>query len=161
MSRKRCDWSLSQFRTLLFNSLRKCPGTSWQGLCCWECQRQQGTLVCWLCWSRCAVYYSGNWTPTLLSPRLSQTTHCPWEFEIHSRFHCMHGSLAFDTFQSKKLCMFIPEYENMSNQDVYLFFSRVCSNSHGIIRKYGLSICRRCFRQYAKDIGFQKVSSWN
>ncbi|XP_076341530.1 small ribosomal subunit protein uS14 isoform X1 [Tachypleus tridentatus] len=35
-------------------------------------------------------------------------------------------------------------------------YCRVCSNSHGLIRKYGLSICRRCFRQYANDIGFKK-----
>jgi len=34
--------------------------------------------------------------------------------------------------------------------------SRVCNNTHGIIRKYGLDICRRCFREYATDIGFQK-----
>ena len=38
-----------------------------------------------------------------------------------------------------------------------LFFSRVCSNGHGLIRKYGLNMCRQCFRQYAKDIGFKKV----
>ncbi|RLV98260.1 hypothetical protein DV515_00010975 [Chloebia gouldiae] len=36
--------------------------------------------------------------------------------------------------------------------------SRVCSNRHGLIRKYGLNMCRQCFRQYAKDIGFIKVS---
>uniref|UniRef100_A0A8C3Y9N0 Small ribosomal subunit protein uS14 n=1 Tax=Catharus ustulatus TaxID=91951 RepID=A0A8C3Y9N0_CATUS len=35
---------------------------------------------------------------------------------------------------------------------------RVCSNRHGLIRKYGLNMCRQCFRQYAKDIGFIKVS---
>ena len=35
--------------------------------------------------------------------------------------------------------------------------SRVCSNHHGLIRKYGLMICRRCFREYSKDIGFLKV----
>lgn len=35
-------------------------------------------------------------------------------------------------------------------------FCRVCSNQHGLIRKYGLNICRQCFREYAKDIGFQK-----
>lgn len=40
---------------------------------------------------------------------------------------------------------------------IYFFHSRVCFNHHGLIRKYGLNICRRCFRQYAKDIGFQKV----
>ncbi|KAJ9521123.1 hypothetical protein QJQ45_022868 [Haematococcus lacustris] len=33
---------------------------------------------------------------------------------------------------------------------------RVCSNGHGIIRKYGLNICRQCFREYAGDIGFIK-----
>ncbi|KAF6728312.1 40S ribosomal protein S29 [Oryzias melastigma] len=33
---------------------------------------------------------------------------------------------------------------------------RVCSNRHGLIRKYGLNMCRQCFRQYAKDIGFVK-----
>uniref|UniRef100_A0A061RP44 Small subunit ribosomal protein S29e n=1 Tax=Tetraselmis sp. GSL018 TaxID=582737 RepID=A0A061RP44_9CHLO len=34
---------------------------------------------------------------------------------------------------------------------------RVCGNQHGLIRKYGLNICRQCFREYAKDIGFQKM----
>ncbi|XP_050652909.1 40S ribosomal protein S29 isoform X1 [Macaca thibetana thibetana] len=36
---------------------------------------------------------------------------------------------------------------------------RVCSNRHGLIRKYGLNMCRQCFRQYAKDIGFIKTKS--
>uniref|UniRef100_A0AAX7SKV5 Small ribosomal subunit protein uS14 n=1 Tax=Astatotilapia calliptera TaxID=8154 RepID=A0AAX7SKV5_ASTCA len=35
---------------------------------------------------------------------------------------------------------------------------RVCSNRHGLIRKYGINMCRQCFRQYAKDIGFVKVT---
>lgn len=35
---------------------------------------------------------------------------------------------------------------------------RVCSNQHGLIRKYGLNMCRQCFRVYANDIGFTKVS---
>ena len=34
--------------------------------------------------------------------------------------------------------------------------SRVCNNTHGLIRKYGLDLCRRCFREYATDIGFVK-----
>nr|XP_025974044.1 40S ribosomal protein S29 [Dromaius novaehollandiae] len=38
-----------------------------------------------------------------------------------------------------------------------LLRSRVCSNRHGLIRKYGLNMCRQCFRQYAKDIGFIKL----
>ncbi|MEQ2215080.1 hypothetical protein XENOCAPTIV_027089 [Xenoophorus captivus] len=37
---------------------------------------------------------------------------------------------------------------------------RVCSNRHGLIRKYGLNMCRQCFRQYAKDIGFVKASKY-
>ncbi len=31
---------------------------------------------------------------------------------------------------------------------------RVCGTVRGLIRKYGLDICRRCFREYANDIGF-------
>ena len=34
--------------------------------------------------------------------------------------------------------------------------SRVCGTVRGLIRKYGLDICRRCFREYASDIGFTK-----
>ncbi|XP_074663088.1 small ribosomal subunit protein uS14 [Tubulanus polymorphus] len=34
---------------------------------------------------------------------------------------------------------------------------RVCANRHGLIRKYGLNMCRQCFRQYADDIGFKKL----
>ena len=37
-------------------------------------------------------------------------------------------------------------------------FSRITGNRHGLIRKYGLNISRQCFREYAKDIGFRKVS---
>ncbi|XXZ99364.1 40S ribosomal protein S29 [Meyerozyma guilliermondii] len=31
---------------------------------------------------------------------------------------------------------------------------RVCSSHSGLIRKYGLNICRQCFRERATDIGF-------
>ncbi|KAI1706346.1 ribosomal protein s14p/S29e domain-containing protein [Ditylenchus destructor] len=34
---------------------------------------------------------------------------------------------------------------------------RVCENHHGLIRKYSLNLCRRCFREYANDIGFKKL----
>ncbi|XP_045723331.1 small ribosomal subunit protein uS14-like [Mirounga angustirostris] len=34
---------------------------------------------------------------------------------------------------------------------------RVCSSRHGLIRKYGLIMCRQRFRQYAKDVGFIKL----
>eukprot|EP00465_Bigelowiella_longifila_P010237 CAMPEP_0185260486 /NCGR_PEP_ID=MMETSP1359-20130426/9073_1 /TAXON_ID=552665 /ORGANISM="Bigelowiella longifila, Strain CCMP242" /LENGTH=63 /DNA_ID=CAMNT_0027846761 /DNA_START=276 /DNA_END=467 /DNA_ORIENTATION=+ len=35
---------------------------------------------------------------------------------------------------------------------------RVCGARQGLIRKYGLDICRRCFRERAKDIGFKKYN---
>lgn len=40
----------------------------------------------------------------------------------------------------------------------HFLHSRVCQNGHGIIRKYGLDICRQCFRERAANIGFEKVS---
>lgn len=37
------------------------------------------------------------------------------------------------------------------------FKSRVCTHRAGLIRKYGLNICRQCFREKSTDIGFVKV----
>ena len=37
-----------------------------------------------------------------------------------------------------------------------VFGSRVCNGKRGLIRKYGLDMCRRCFREYATNIGFVK-----
>ncbi|XP_040603848.1 40S ribosomal protein S29-like, partial [Mesocricetus auratus] len=31
---------------------------------------------------------------------------------------------------------------------------RVCSNHHGLIRKYQMNTCCQCFHQYEKDISF-------
>lgn len=36
-------------------------------------------------------------------------------------------------------------------------YSRVCTHPAGLIRKYGLNICRQCFREKSQDIGFIKV----
>ncbi|KAF7506769.1 hypothetical protein GJ744_011381 [Endocarpon pusillum] len=33
---------------------------------------------------------------------------------------------------------------------------RVCTHKAGLIRKYGLNICRQCFREKSQDIGFIK-----
>ncbi|KAL6594391.1 ribosomal L37ae protein family-domain-containing protein [Neocallimastix sp. 'constans'] len=33
---------------------------------------------------------------------------------------------------------------------------RVTENRAGVIRKYGLNLCRQAFREYAEDIGFHK-----
>ena len=34
----------------------------------------------------------------------------------------------------------------------------VCGTNRGLIHKYGLNICRRCFREVAAQIGFKKFS---
>ncbi|KAK0615957.1 ribosomal protein S14p/S29e-domain-containing protein [Bombardia bombarda] len=36
---------------------------------------------------------------------------------------------------------------------------RVCTHKAGLIRKYGLNICRQCFREKSADIGFVKIIS--
>jgi len=33
---------------------------------------------------------------------------------------------------------------------------RRCKTHRGIIRRYGLDICRRCFYEIGKDIGFKR-----
>nr|HDO81266.1 30S ribosomal protein S14 [Candidatus Bathyarchaeota archaeon] len=35
---------------------------------------------------------------------------------------------------------------------------RNCGTHRGIIRRYGLMICRRCFREKAERMGFQKYN---
>ncbi|HLD76383.1 MAG TPA: 30S ribosomal protein S14 [Candidatus Norongarragalinales archaeon] len=35
---------------------------------------------------------------------------------------------------------------------------RLCGTSKGLIRKYGLYVCRKCFREKAFDLGFRKFS---
>ena len=41
---------------------------------------------------------------------------------------------------------------------VSLLHSRVCAARRGLIRKYHLYMCRRCFREKAVQIGFKKVN---
>lgn len=33
---------------------------------------------------------------------------------------------------------------------------RMCHNRKALIRKYGLLVCRRCFKDFAEKIGFKK-----
>ncbi len=33
---------------------------------------------------------------------------------------------------------------------------KICGNVRGLIRKYGLYICRKCFRENAGALGFKK-----
>jgi ribosomal protein S14 len=32
---------------------------------------------------------------------------------------------------------------------------RFCGNARGVIRKYGLYVCRRCFREKGEQLGFR------
>ncbi|MFA5746344.1 MAG: 30S ribosomal protein S14 [archaeon] len=34
---------------------------------------------------------------------------------------------------------------------------RFCKTRRGLIRKYNLYICRRCFKDYAEKLGFKKL----
>jgi small subunit ribosomal protein S14 len=34
---------------------------------------------------------------------------------------------------------------------------KICGTSRGLIRSYKLYVCRRCFREVAKNIGFEKL----
>ena len=36
-------------------------------------------------------------------------------------------------------------------------YSRLCCHQAGLIRKYGLDLCRQCFREKSAAIGFNKV----
>ncbi len=33
-----------------------------------------------------------------------------------------------------------------------------CGRQRGLIRRYGLYLCRQCFRETARDLGFEKYS---
>ena len=35
---------------------------------------------------------------------------------------------------------------------------RMCGNPRGHIGKYGLNVCRRCFRNFATKLGFKKYN---
>ena len=34
---------------------------------------------------------------------------------------------------------------------------KFCESQRGLIRKYNLYICRRCFKDYAEELGFKKL----
>jgi len=35
---------------------------------------------------------------------------------------------------------------------------KICGNARGLIRKYGMNVCRKCFRERAEQFGFKKYS---
>jgi ribosomal protein S14 len=34
---------------------------------------------------------------------------------------------------------------------------KICGSSRALIRSYDLFVCRRCFREVANDLGFEKL----
>jgi small subunit ribosomal protein S29e len=48
--------------------------------------------------------------------------------------------------------------EENKNMDAKTLKCSVCGTTRGLIHKYGLNICRRCFREDAESIGFKKHS---
>ncbi len=42
-------------------------------------------------------------------------------------------------------------------QGAFWHVCRKCGNNHGLIRKYHMMLCRRCFRENSVAIGFRKV----
>ena len=50
-----------------------------------------------------------------------------------------------------------PRRDRVVADNFFLLRSRVCTHTAGLIRKYGLNICRQCFREKSQDIGFIKV----
>ena len=60
-------------------------------------------------------------------------------------------------------CAHTSEGITIEEEDIWLTLysshSRVCTHPAGLIRKYGLNICRQCFREKSSDIGFVKVCS--
>ncbi|MGB1587023.1 MAG: 30S ribosomal protein S14 [Thermoplasmatota archaeon] len=33
-----------------------------------------------------------------------------------------------------------------------------CDRKRGLVRRYGLNLCRQCFRENARDLGFKKYN---
>ncbi|KAF5356154.1 hypothetical protein D9756_003988 [Leucocoprinus leucothites] len=50
----------------------------------------------------------------------------------------------------------IPLAEPTEPQQFALLNSRLCAHQAGLIRKYGLDLCRQCFREKSAAIGFVK-----
>lgn len=71
-----------------------------------------------------------------------------------SPFFLVRASICGASESQIRLCL---DLTRESSDVVCWLCSRVCGNKWGIIRKYNLNICRQCFREYAKDIGFTKV----
>ena len=46
--------------------------------------------------------------------------------------------------------------DKMKKRTVGVRECKICGTRKGMIRKYGLGICRRCFKERATDLGWEK-----
>ena len=51
---------------------------------------------------------------------------------------------------------FQPSYPRNNSKGSYERGCRVCQKRRGVIRSYGIMMCRRCFRERADKLGFVK-----
>lgn len=52
--------------------------------------------------------------------------------------------------------MFQPKKKRNTGRDLY--HCRKCGTTRGVIRKYGIMLCRKCFREEAKNLGFTQYN---
>lgn len=69
------------------------------------------------------------------------------------RWNRMGGIAQMENARSRRYWTF-----KIAGANIGFSHSRVCTHKAGLVRKYGLNICRQCFREKATDIGFHKVS---
>ena len=51
---------------------------------------------------------------------------------------------------------FVPKHPRQNAKGSFERGCRICQRRRGVIRQYGLNICRRCFRERAEHLGFKK-----
>ncbi|MFH0715178.1 MAG: 30S ribosomal protein S14 [Candidatus Diapherotrites archaeon] len=37
-------------------------------------------------------------------------------------------------------------------------YCKNCGNNKGMVHRYGINLCRRCFKEFAEQLGFRKFS---
>jgi Ribosomal protein S14p/S29e len=107
------------------------------------------------------------------APSLTCLSQVPFETEwdlqtsgTHTRRSMARAAAAGASTDSLLLCSLLPAVQLSPvhtrlgcspSCSLVRLYSKVCGNQKGIVRKYELNVCRQCFREYAKDIGFVKV----
>ena len=48
--------------------------------------------------------------------------------------------------------------EHVAKRTTQQFECRRCGRKQGLVGKYDINLCRQCFREVARDMGFEKYS---